>query len=409
MKRFTLTPQYFGSMVFDRESCRYFPFDSEATDLLKSLATGNGYQSRRPLGPSDAELAFVDAFFAAGFLGLDGKFECDIQTTVPIPGNLTGPLAVHLEVSRDCNLSCRHCFADLGSTKVDPLSLEELDSLFSELSRMGSFRLGVTGGEPFLRPDLLEIVDAALSHGLHPCITTNGTYLTRELAQDLGKRNPLWLNVSLEGPTSRENDSVRGAGVFDRVMAQLDCLAGNCEFALCFTVTRRNFDRVEECVRLSENVGASTAVFRPLYPVGSALDNMELMPTFEMYREALRILSELDDCHYHVLDGFSPEAKASSTAGFSDMVGCGAGKSVCSISLSGDVSPCSFLGDQQVVGNVRGQDFAGLWNTYPGFRKFRQTKESQFRGGCRLRALKMNGSIDMPDPWFDQWHNGRNG
>ena len=140
---------------------------------------------------------------------------------------------MHLEVSRDCNLSCKHCFADLGSTKVDPLSLEELDGLFSELSRMGSFRLGVTGGEPFLRPDLLEIVDAALSHGLHPCITTNGTYLTRELARDLGKRNPLWLNVSLEGPTSRENDSVRGAGVFDRVMTQLDYLADHCEFALC--------------------------------------------------------------------------------------------------------------------------------------------------------------------------------
>ncbi len=405
MKRFTLTPQYFGSIVFDRRTCRYYPFDAEATDLMVSLSGCDGTCSSQPAEP---ELAFYKAFHAAGFFGLDGRFDCDIRTTPPFEGNLTGPLAVHLEVSGECNLRCRHCFADLHSRKGIPLSLEEMDNLFAELSRMGSFRLGITGGEPFLRQDFLEIVDTALSYGLHPCITTNGTILSQDRAVELGKRDPLWLNISLEGATAMENDAVRGAGVFEKVMDGLRVLRAHCEFALCFTVTSRNFDRVQECVRLAERVGATTAVFRPLYPVGAATVNLDLMPTFEMYRQALATLSRLEGCVCRIVDSFGPESSEPGVFKASDLNGCGAGWSVCSISLYGDVSPCSFLGEDSVVGTLRDGNFGWLWRENPGFAPYRRKSEERFGGGCRLRALSFNGGIDRPDPWYEQWRENRN-
>ncbi len=126
--------------------------------------------------------------------------------------HLVGPLAVHLEVVAACNLTCTHCFADVLPRQEKYLTLDELDQLFASLARMGSFRLGLTGGEPLLRPDLFDIIDAATSYGLQPCITTNGLLITKEVAREFGRRELVWLNVSLEGATAETNDLVRGKG-----------------------------------------------------------------------------------------------------------------------------------------------------------------------------------------------------
>src|SRR5205807_2391089 len=135
-----------------------------------------------------------------------------------------------------------------------------------DLVRLGSFRLGLTGGEPLMRKDLLDVLDSATGHGLHPCLTTNALLLTEATARELGKRNLVWLNVSLEGPDAATNDPIRGRGTFNGVVEKLKLLRHHARFTLAFTITRLNADRVRDCARLAYEVGAHTAVFRPLYP-----------------------------------------------------------------------------------------------------------------------------------------------
>jgi MoaA/NifB/PqqE/SkfB family radical SAM enzyme len=151
------------------------------------------------------------------------------------------------------------------------------------MAAVGSFPLGLTGGEPLLRKDLFDIIDLATNHGLHPCVTTNGLLVDEEVARAFGERDLVWLNVSLEGATAESNDAVSGTGSFDRVMDRLAVLRRHTTFTLAFTITSANVDEIEACVRLSEQVGASTAVFRPLYPVGVARDHLDLLPTFDRY------------------------------------------------------------------------------------------------------------------------------
>src|SRR6266849_3511245 len=118
-----LIPQHFGCLVFDRRTSRYLPFDREATGLLCAL-------HRQPLNAVLAPLP-------ADVLDVD----------VPAD-HLVGPLAVHLEIVGACNLTCTHCFAGVLPRNHHPLTLPELDTLFGDLARLGSFRLGLTGGEP---------------------------------------------------------------------------------------------------------------------------------------------------------------------------------------------------------------------------------------------------------------------
>jgi len=412
-------PQHFGSLVFDRRTSRYAPFDHEATAVLeRALAT-----SAWRLAGEHPELAgFVACFERAGYFGPDGRLAAVRLAADPPADHLLGPLAVHVEVIAACNLTCTHCFAGELPRKT-ALSAAELDRLFGELAALGSFRLGLTGGEPLLRKDLLDVIDAATAHGLHPCLTTNGLLLDERLARELGKRDLVWLNISLEGARAETNDAVRGAGTFDAVIAKLRALGRHLRFTLAFTITSRSAAEVEACARLAREVGAHTAVFRPVYPVGVAAAHPELSPTFAQYSGALARLAGAcaaepagegaalspigtDEPGRGGLSAtrFGPALRIETQAVTYRGPGCGAANLVASISATGDVNPCSFLGSTFESGNVRERPFAEIWRAGHAFRRLREAGAGDaFRGGCRARAQAAHGSAFARDPWHDEW------
>jgi radical SAM protein with 4Fe4S-binding SPASM domain len=403
-KPLVLVPQFFGCLVFDRRTSRYLPFDREATDLLLALA-------RQPIeqvlagvpdaGEREAVLGFFECFYGRGFFGVDGRLAAEVLAVDVPAGHLVGPLAVHLEVVAACNLACTHCFAGELPRNQRPLSVAEMDGLFADLARLGSLRLGLTGGEPLLRKDLFDVLDAATERGLHPCLTTNGLLLTEETARELGRRPLVWLNVSLEGPDAQSNDAVRGGGTFDGVVEKLKLLRRHARFTLAFTVLRTNAHLARECAELACRVGAHTAVFRPLYPAGTALHHLDLMPSFGQYTDALHELAGWDgpDADLRGLDAFSPASRAATQPAVHTSHGCGAGRHVCSVSVQGDVSPCSFLGPEFETGNVRETPFDVIWRTGQQMRRLRE-EAGEFRGGCRARAKVFAGSVDAADPWM---------
>jgi radical SAM protein with 4Fe4S-binding SPASM domain len=405
-KPLVLVPQHFGSLVFERHSSRYLPFDAEATALLLALHKEpiDAVVAGLPGPEREPALGFYDCFYERGFFGLDGRLAADVLDVEVPADHLVGPLAVHLEVVAACNLACTHCFAAPLPRQRDPLTLAELARLFGELAALGSFRLGLTGGEPLLRKDLLDVLDAATEAGLHPCLTTNALLLTEDLARQLGKRPLVWLNVSLEGPDAASNDAVRGPGTFAAVVAKLKLLRRHARFTLAFTILAGNAHRVKECAALACEVGAHTAVFRPLYPAGAALHHLELMPSFAQYSTALHELAQMDSpaADLHGLDPFSPQTRAATAPQIHTSHTCGAGQHVCSVSVQGDVNPCSFLGPAFNTGNVREAPFAVIWRTGQQMRRLRR-QEGGFAGGCRARSLTFAGSVDAPDPWMEQY------
>jgi radical SAM protein with 4Fe4S-binding SPASM domain len=188
---------------------------------------------------------------------------------------------------------------------------------------------------------------------------------------------------------------------------------------------------VEACARLAREVGAHTAVFRPVYPVGVAAAHPELSPTFAAYSGALARLAgacaaepsravaaevagagaELrpigtDEPGRGGLDAtsFGPALRARTQAVTYRGPGCGAANLVASISAAGDVSPCSFLGATFESGNVRERPFAEIWRAGHAFRRLREAAPGDaFRGGCRARAQAAHGSAFARDPWHDEW------
>ncbi len=392
-------PQYFGALVFDRRTSRYAPFDHETTQLLVRTLDVPAWQ----LAAEDPAVAeFVDCFERAGYFQPDGRLAGVHLAATPPADHLLGPLAVHVEVIAACNLACTHCFAGELPRKTT-LSTAELDRVFGELAALGSFRLGLTGGEPLLRKDLIEVIDAATDRGLHPCLTTNGLLLDEDIARALGRRELVWINVSLEGATAPTNDRVRGAGTFDEVVRRLRAFGRHLRFTLAFTITRESAREVEACAELARSLGAHTAVFRPVYPVGIAAAHPELSPSFAEYRDALDRLAATGS-DLSPIDGFSPSLRAETQAVTYQGPGCGAANLVASISAGGDVNPCSFLGAAVESTNLRERSFTDIWNAGQAFLRLRERDpDGGFRGGCRARALAAHGDVHARDPWHDEW------
>jgi radical SAM protein with 4Fe4S-binding SPASM domain len=127
------------------------------------------------------------------------------------------------------------------------------------------------------------------------------------------------------------------------------------------------------------------------------------MPTFGQYADALHALAEWEapDGDLRGLDPFSPASRAETQPEVHTSHGCGAGRHICSVSVQGDVNPCSFLGREFETGNVREAPFEVIWRTGQQMRRMRE-ESGDFRGGCRARAKVLAGSVDAADPWMDE-------
>jgi molybdenum cofactor biosynthesis enzyme MoaA len=130
-----------------------------------------------------------------------------------------------------CNLECTHCFVSCspGNHSLEMLSLAQVRRRLAEAIPLGVREYYFTGGEPFLHPDLLAMLEETLRQG-PATVLTNGVLLTPERCSRLARladasRYSLDLRISIDGYDAATNDPIRGAGTFERILAGVRNLA----------------------------------------------------------------------------------------------------------------------------------------------------------------------------------------
>ena len=127
-------------------------------------------------------------------------------------------LQIHL--SELCNLRCKHCYQeDCNEKRI--MSLNEFKYIIDSYKNLygnNCYKIAITGGEPFLIPNIIDYIKYGSQNFELVQILTNGTLITDSLCKDLQKiPNLKNCQMSLEGP--REvNDNIRGEGIFDKVL-----------------------------------------------------------------------------------------------------------------------------------------------------------------------------------------------
>ncbi len=129
-----------------------------------------------------------------------------------------------------CNLQCAHCFISCGpkNTTHEIITVDTIQWYLKEASTLGVKAFYFTGGEPFLHPQMVDVLQESLKYG-QTTVLSNGTLITEAISQTLAQvsrlsKHTLAFRVSLESFIEEENDQIRGDGAFKRAIRGIQFL-----------------------------------------------------------------------------------------------------------------------------------------------------------------------------------------
>ncbi len=335
------------------------------------------------------------------------------------------------EITRSCNLFCAHCRGSSSSASYSgELTTGECFRLVDQILEVGHPIIILTGGEPLVRSDVLQIAKYAVSKGLRVVMGTNGTLINEAMAWKLKGIPVSRLGISLDFPLAELQDEFRGqAGAFS---AAIDGIANarkaGIEVQINSTITKLNVNYLEELLALALKVGA--VAFHPFMLVptgrGKGLESVELPP--EKYEQTLhwiydkqmelgdRILFKPTDAPHYLRvvkqrqkQGQRNDSKLAHGHNPADVItrGCLAGIGFCFVSYQGKVKGCGYLDVE--AGNIREESFGQVWANSPLFSKLRDLSNLKGKcgaceykricGGCRARAYEATGDYLEAEPY----------
>jgi radical SAM protein with 4Fe4S-binding SPASM domain len=171
------------------------------------------------------------------------------------------PLMGSLELTYRCNLDCVQCYCNLPpndqEARSQELTLAEIRDILDQVAEEGCLWLLLTGGEPLLRPDFLEVYAYAKKAGMLVTLFTNGTLLNAELADYLAEWPPRKVEITLHGVTRGTFERVtRVAGSYDRCMRGIELLLErDLPLYLKTTVTKLNVHELWDTKAYVEGLG----------------------------------------------------------------------------------------------------------------------------------------------------------
>jgi len=328
------------------------------------------------------------------------------------------PFVVIWETTRACALSCRHCRAE-ADPHAHPLQLNTRESyaLIDQIAAIKPPVFVMTGGDPAMRPDLLDLINYSREQGLLPALSPSATpRLVKMNFHELKRAGVHRISLSIDGPDRESHDAFRGVkGTWNwTLQAYEKCFDAGIPVQINTTITRQNADQLDAFFDVLEDIEPVLWSVFVLVPTGRG--KFDDLPTPEQLE---RLLLRL---HVHSLTApydvktteapmyrrvqrqhpefgeFKPSKRA--PAGIND------GKGFVFVSHTGEINPSGFL--PFYTGNVRTDNLLDVYRNHPTFQQLRDSDAlkgkcgfCEFRslcGGSRARAFAMTGNPLEADP-----------
>ena len=283
------------------------------------------------------------------------------------------PRVLAWEVTRRCPLRCRHCRAGAADVPYErELDTSECLRVVDSLATLRPAPMIIwPGGEPMLRPDILELVARATAGGIRSVMAPCGLLVTEERLRELKGAGVMACSFSLDGSDAASHDAFRGVpGAFENVTRAMRIAHSiGMPFQVNTTVSTLNVDRLPEIHALAVELGAAKLDLFFLVPVGRgkaiadyALDEARTREVLDwaFQRAAEGPLAIKETCcpmapgHWTQWCAAHPQLQSPRPCG------CLGGRGFAFLSHVGDLQTCGFI--DVPCGNIRdfGLDFGAL-------------------------------------------------
>lgn len=357
-----------------------------------------------------------------------------------LPDFSEAPFLVLWELTRACDLVCRHCRAEaIPQRDPNELSSGEASRLLEEISGFGRPLVVLTGGDPMRRPDVFELVERGRELGLRMTMTPSATpAMTRPAIARLARAGLSRVAVSIDAASAAVHDGFRGVdGSFEWSRSILEhARAEGLSTQINTTVSRHNYDSIDDVCRLVGQLGVDLWSVFFLVPTGRAslADGLSAGQHERVFERMFRFAEEsgmdvkstaAPQYRRYLLqqrktesavDGSGGDAPgrwprvvgaAVGSGGMRAMASVNDGNGVVFVSHTGEVFPSGFL--PVAAGNVRDDSLGRIYRESPLFRGLRDYGTLRgkcglcdFRdvcGGSRARSLAMTGDLMESDPF----------
>ncbi len=328
-------------------------------------------------------------------------------------------MIVSWNVTRRCNLLCRHCYLDaVGRARASAAELDTRRALHAIEQIAGVAPAGMlvlSGGEPLLRRDLAELVAHASAHGLLPVIGTNGLLVNERRSRELNSAGAAGIGISVDSARPDFHDELRGlAGAWRGAWRAIRIARhAGLTVSLHTTLFERNRRDLEALADLAEAHGAAALNLFFLVCTGRGQGQTDLSAAareetldriVELQRARPRLLIRAR-CAPYLRRRLGEAATDAAGVYASWSSACLAGRGYFRITPEGEVTPCPFI--PEPLGDLRHTPLREIWEGHPVLARLRSEPPAgkcgacDFRhacGGCRARAFAATGDVMGEDP-----------
>ncbi|MGD2086397.1 MAG: radical SAM protein [Candidatus Aminicenantes bacterium] len=316
---------------------------------------------------------------------------------------------VQWEATRRCDMKCLHCGSPYDSKNItDELKETEIINAFDSIAN--DFKIeeielvNITGGEPLIRSDLLDIISHLYSFGFkHITIQTNGNPLinNEKLIERLSKSGLSGIGLNLDGLSKKHDWQRNMKGHFDKIFRLAKFLVEKTDFYITITtvVNRFNYFDINELYEVIQEIHPKRWRLIEIQPLGRAHKNRELLLSVEQYKKLLKFVYDINQ--KITLNDNGRDVKVE--LGCSGWLGskyegivrpyiwhCQAGISTLGIWHDGSIGGCTDIDHFFSEGNVRENSISKIWED--GFKVYRDW------------SARKNGECSTCNQW--EWCHG---
>jgi radical SAM protein with 4Fe4S-binding SPASM domain len=318
------------------------------------------------------------------------------------------PSTLYWICTQACNLSCSYCYQDASDARKNELTTSEGRNLIDQAVEAGIQTFVFTGGEPFLRRDLLTLARYSQENGLKTNIITNGSYINvkriKQISSIFNK-----VTISLDHGVAEHHDRARGKGSWRLAAKAIDLLLENgVTVDVNSVLSKPGLAEVEKLLNYIRNRPINQHRITPQSPMARGVHtrNEELTPNdfLDLDDTLYSLNNKIEATSWHSSDETSP-SMLETKGHFRNH--CGAGVSELAVDPEGWVYPCKLLQNNQCRGeNIRNRSISEIFSTDPALKVFHQSFTSflepckkcviqhECGGGCRgIHAAYSNNWI----------------
>ena len=260
--------------------------------------------------------------------------------------------SVELAVTYACQAKCHKCYAsNLEDKDRRRLTLDQIDRIWKQCLALGAIHVNITGGEPTLRPDLIDIIKTLTPDRVMVSVVSNCLKVDEDMVASWAKAGLNTLQASLDSTIPEVHDELRGvAGCYDKVINAAR-LCHEYGINICFSTvlspeTSSNEDEMWKLLALCEREKAFLLICDSAQ-VGGWEGQSEKMFTLEERNAQLTRLLKHPKARHHALYNFRGRQ------------GCPAGIEKIYITAYGDVTPCDLI--HESFGNALEESLDTIW------------------------------------------------